>query len=73
MADTRVQVIKVTELPVLAANNKIERQVQITFMVGNHGPFTEMATRAELANGAAILRVNAFAAAIGTLPQDQGV
>ena len=64
----QIQVTKITEQPVLDAAGKIQRMLSVQYMVGDHGPFTELITRQDLQNNQLMPRLQAFAAAISALP-----
>lgn len=67
------QVIKVTEANQISGSGQVSKVVQITYMVGPHGPFNLYATPDELQNGEANRKLQAFAQQLRTLPMAPGV
>lgn len=63
-----VKVVNVSERSQLGANGTITQVLVLKYMVGSTGPFTLITNAAELANGTALTKMNAFAATVGSLP-----
>ena len=59
-----VKVLSVREGRGLDPRNNVIRTITLTYMVGDHGPFTETGTPEELKSGAITQRINQFAATV---------
>jgi hypothetical protein len=62
------RVTGIRETRVLAPNNQITTAVVLTYYVGTYGPFTLTTTQADISSGAALQKMQQFAATLGTLP-----
>ena len=67
------RVTAVREQNSLSASGQVVKVIVLTYYVGTYGPFTLVTNQADLASGAAVQKMQAFANTLGTLPVAQAV
>lgn len=62
------RVTNVTEKTVLGPNATVTKAIQLTYYVGDYGPFTLVTNQADINSGAARQAMQNFANSLTTLP-----
>lgn len=68
MGPQDVKVTKLAQVNGADSTGKAETQIQVTYMVGSHGPFTHNFSQAGFEASQVTQRLEAFARQVGQLP-----